>query len=121
MPIRRILTIALFMITAYLALKGMGAPEWATVLVSVAVGEFLWSRARIRAERQVVHDRLQQMIAHDTLMLKLKLDQLLLKFEIVGRDFDEDAGHAPQAKALPDSGLERPSRGGAADFMWRAI
>ncbi len=121
MPIRRILTIALFMIVAFLGFKGMGTPEWATVLVSVAVGEFLWSRERIRAERQVMHDRLQQLRAHDALMLELKLDKLMLKLETLGGDSNEDREHAPQAKVLPDSGLERPQRGEATEFLWRAI
>ena len=121
MPKRRILTIALFMIVAFLGVRGLGGPEWATVLISVAVGEFLWSRTRTRVERQVIHARLQQMIAHDALMLELKLDKLMLKLETLGGDSNEDREHAPQARAFPDSGLERPQRGEATEFLWRAI
>jgi hypothetical protein len=62
MSIRRMLTVALFMLSAFFGLKGLGAPDWASVLVSVAAGEFLWSKERRRAAREEHNASLRQMI-----------------------------------------------------------
>lgn len=109
------------MIVAFFGLKGMGAPEWATVIVSIAVGEFLWSRERIRFDRQDIHDRLQQMIAHDALMLEMKLDKLMFKLETLGKDSGDDNEHFPQRKTLLKSGLDDTPRDNENEFVWRAM
>jgi hypothetical protein len=77
MSTRRILSIALFMFAAFLGLQGLGAPDWASVLVSVAVGEFLWSKERKRAAREIQNTWLQQMIMSQGLMLEMKLSDMI--------------------------------------------
>jgi hypothetical protein len=73
------MTVALFMLAAFFGLKGLGAPDWASILVSVAVGEFLWSKERKRAARENHNTWLKQMITTQTLLVEMKLNDVMAR------------------------------------------
>jgi hypothetical protein len=94
------LTVALFMLVAFFGLKGLGAPDWASVLVSVAVGEFLWSKERRRAAREDHNAWLQQMIMTQALMLETKVNDLMIKLQKLDGEMSEaNTEQEPQTKA----------------------
>lgn len=100
MSIRRIFTVALFMLAAFFSLRGLGAPEWASVLVSVALGEHLWSKERKRKAREAHHAWLQHTIVTNALMLEMKLSDLTIKLGKIGGEVGEANGdQEPQTKA----------------------
>jgi hypothetical protein len=99
MSIRTMLTIAVFMLAAFLCLHGIGAPEWAAVFVSVAVGEVLWSKERKRAEQEDHNMWLRQVITLNAMKLETKLDDLITALEKVGGDVHEsNSEHETQIK-----------------------
>jgi hypothetical protein len=84
----------------FFSLKGLGAPEWATVLVSIAVGQYLWSKERSRAERETQTAWLRQIIMTNSLLVEMKLNDVMTKLEKLGGDVAEVNGeHEPQTKA----------------------
>ena len=100
MSIRRILTIALFMMVTFFSLKALSAPEWAAIPVSIAVGQFLWSKERSRAERETQTAWLRQIIMTNGLLVEMKLNDVLMKLEKLGGDAAEaNSEQEPQAKA----------------------
>jgi len=100
MSIRRILTIALFMVVTFLSLKGLGAPEWAAVPVSIAAGQFLWSKERRRAERENQTAWLRQIIMTNALLVEMKLNDVMMKMGKLGGDVgDANDGDEAQTKA----------------------
>ena len=100
MSIRRILTIALFMLVAFFTLKGLGAPEWAALAVSIAVGQFLWSKERRRAESENQTAWLRQIIMTNALLVEIKLNDVMMKLGKLGGDVGEaNNEQEPQSKA----------------------
>jgi len=100
MSIRLMLTIAPFMLVALLGLHGLGAPEWAAVSVSIAVGQFLWSKERRRAERENQTAWMRQIIMTNALVVESKLNDVMIKLEKLGGDVgDANNEQEPQTKA----------------------
>jgi hypothetical protein len=80
------------MVVAYFSLKGLGAPEWAAIPVSIAVGQFLWSKERTRMERDNQTAWLRQIIMTNALLVEMKLNDVMIKVEKLGRDDGEENG-----------------------------
>jgi hypothetical protein len=88
------------MLAAFFGLKGLGAPDWASILVSVAVGEYLWSKERKRVARENHNTWLQQMILTQTLPAEMKLNDVLMRLRKLSGDAGEaDHEHEAQTKA----------------------
>ena len=100
MSIRLMLTIASFMLVAFLGLHGLGAPEWAALAVSIAVGQFLWSQERRRAESENQTAGLRQIIMTNALLVESKLNDVMIKLEKLAGDVGEaNNEQEPQTKA----------------------
>lgn len=100
MSVRKIFTIALFMLVTFFGLKGLGAPEWAAVLVSVAVGQFLWSKESRRAENENQTAWMRQIIMTNALLVESKLNDVMTKLGKISGDVGETNNEQePQSKA----------------------
>ena len=89
------LIIALFMLAAFFGLKGIGAPDWAAVLGSVVVGEFLWWKERKRTAQEDHNTWLQQTTMSNALKLEMKLDELVIKLDRFSEEIGESNREQP--------------------------
>jgi hypothetical protein len=102
MTIRQMMTIALFMLAAFFGLQALAAPEWAAVLVSVAVGQFLWSKERRRTAREIHSAWLSQMMTSQALILEMKFTAAMEKLE---KSSVESADSRIEREAEPNTQL----------------
>jgi hypothetical protein len=88
------------MVVTFFGLKGLRAPEWAAIPVSIAVGQFLWSKERSRAEREYQTAWLRQIILTNGLLVEMKLNDVMMKLGKLDGDVAEaNSKQEPQAKA----------------------
>jgi hypothetical protein len=88
------------MVVTFFGLKGLRAPEWAAIPVSITVGQFLWSKERSRAEREYQTAWLRQIIMTNGLLVEMKLNDVMLKLGKLDGDVAEaDSEHEPHTKA----------------------